>query len=242
MSRNAVALGLGLGLLSAIAYGSNVPFAKLSAQAGVSGPDIVFYRAFLIIAALALLSRAAGGKLAVPPAARLPVVGLGLFTGFVGLCYISSVAFIPVGVATIIFYPFPLVVLVASPLVDRERLTLGRILIFLLAFAGLYVAIGPRFSTLDPRGLALAAGAVLGATGQFFCAARATRAVDPVTAGFWTQLLIIPVALAACLATGGPVAPSALLGNAMLPVAATCGLFVIAFAFHLYSARLAPPA
>ena len=112
------------------------------------------------------------------------MLGLGLGTAAVGLCYISSVAFIPVGVATIIFYTFPLIILVASPMIDGDRPTLARAAIFGLAFAGLAIAIGPSFQTLDPRGLALAGGAALGATVQFFFAARATRAVDPAAAGF----------------------------------------------------------
>ena len=241
MKSNRVLAGLGLALLAALGYGANVPFAKQAAIAGVSGPDIVFYRAFLLLAVLAGLVLAGGGSLAVPAAARRMVLGLGLFTAFVALCYISSIAFIPVSVATIVFYTFPLVILVISPFIDGEALTPARIAIFILAFLGLFVAIGPRFTSLDPRGLMLAGGAVLGATGQFFFAARATRAVDPAVAGFWTQLILIPVALGACLLTGGPVPPAALL-VAIVPVGLTCLLFIFAFSLHLASARLAPPA
>lgn len=241
MSSNRVLAGLGLALLSAVGYGANVPFARQASLVGVSGPDIVFYRAFLILALLAGLVVAGGGSLSVPAPARRLVAGLGFFTSFVALCYISSVAFIPVGVATIIFYTFPLVILVVSPFVDGQRLTAPRIAIFLIAFAGLVIAIGPHFAVLDPRGLLLAAGAAFGATGQFFFAARATRAVDPSVAGFWTQLMLIPVALATCLLMGGPVPPAAL-AAALVPVGATCLLFVFAFSLHLASARLAPPA
>jgi drug/metabolite transporter (DMT)-like permease len=241
MPRNHALLGLGLAFVSALAYGANIPFAKLSAEAGVTGPDIVFYRAIMMLALLGGLVVATGGSLAVRGEARGAVIGLGLGTAAVAIAYISSVAFIPVGVATILFYTYPLIILVASPMVDGEPVTPAKLAIFALAFAGLVVAIGPSFTTLDPRGLALAAAAALGATAQFFFAARATRAVDPAVAGFWTQLILVPVAFAICRSLGGPVSmPS--LAAAALPVGLTCGLFAIAFAFHLFSARLAPPA
>ena len=48
------------------------------------------------------------------------------------------------------------------------------------------------------------------------------------------------MALATCLAIGGP-SPLPVLAAAAIPVGLTCGLFVIAFWFHLFSARLAAP-
>ncbi|MDQ0396277.1 DMT family transporter [Labrys monachus] len=241
MNGNAILPGLGLGLLAAVSYGSNVPFAKLSAEAGVSGPNVVFYRSLLMVALLGLFALSRRAPLAVPQGVRLPVLGLGVATSFVGICYISSVAFIPVGVATIIYYLYPLVILVVSPWVDSERLTPARLMIFALAFLGLVVAIGPAFTSLDPRGLVLAMLGSAAAAAQFFFAARATRAIGPVAAGFWAQAIQMPAALGICLLAGGPVAPAALAGAAW-PVGMTCALFILAFALHLASARMAPPA
>ena len=48
---------------------------------------------------------------------------LGLSTAVVGLCYLSSVAFIPVTVAAVVFYTYPSLIVLASPLVDGTRLT-----------------------------------------------------------------------------------------------------------------------
>jgi drug/metabolite transporter (DMT)-like permease len=241
MNRFSITPGLALGFLAALAYGSNVPYARMSAQAGVLGPHIVFYRSFPALALLGGIVAVSGATLRVPRQARPSVLGLGLATSCVALCYISSVAFIPVGVATIIFYTFPLIVLVASPFVDETPMTLDRIAIFLLAFIGLYIAIGPSFASLDPRGLALAAFAALGATAQFFCAARATRMIDPAAAGFWAQAFLVPIALGICLAIGGP-APFSLLAGAALPVSLTIALFVVGFVLQIFAARLAPPA
>ncbi|MEW9309371.1 DMT family transporter [Labrys neptuniae] len=241
MSNNTILTGLSLGLLAALCYGANVSYAKLAAEAGASGPTVVFYRAFLLVALLGGLGLAQSGTLAVARPWRLPVLGLGIATSFVGLCYISSVAFIPVGIATILYYTYPLLILVASPLVDGERLTLARLAIFALAFVGLVIALGADFGALDWRGLTLALTGAAAAALQFFCAARATRGVSPAIAGFWTQLILIPVALAACVASGSLVSPSVLVAAAG-PVGLHIGLFVLAFVVHLTAARLTPPA
>lgn len=241
MSRNTIFTGLSIGLLSAVCYGANVPYAKLAAVAGASGPTLVFYRAFLMVALLGTLGLAQGGSLAVPAGQRGSVLGLGIATSFVGLCYISSVAFIPVGVATILYYTYPLLILMISPLIDGERLTPARLGIFGLAFAGLFIALGPNFASLDWRGLVLAMMGAAAAAAQFFFAARATRGSTPVIAGFWTQLILIPIAFAACLFAGGPDSPTVLV-SAAWPAGMHIGLFVLAFGFHLLAARRTPPA
>jgi drug/metabolite transporter (DMT)-like permease len=241
MTPHTMLFGLLAAFVSAVAYGANLPFARISAGLGVFGPDIVVYRSLAMIALLAAIAGIRRDSLAIPPPMRLPILGLGLFTATVGLAYLSSVAFIPVGVATIIFYMFPLVIVIVSPFVDGEKLTLSRILIFLVAFCGLFLAIGPSFTSLDPRGLALAAIAVIGATGQFFFASKTTRVLPPTIVGFWTQLILLPIAMATVYAAGGP-ASLATLQGAAVPVLITAGLFLIAFMLHLFAARAAPPA
>jgi drug/metabolite transporter (DMT)-like permease len=241
MSRNTTLSGLGIGLMAALCYGANVPFAKLAAQAGASGPTLVFYRAFLMVALLGALGLVQHHSLTVPAGSRLAVLGLGIATSFVGLCYVSSVAFIPVGVATILYYTYPLMILLTAPLVDGERLTPARLGIFALAFAGLFIALGPGFGALDWRGLVLALMGAAAAAAQFFCAAKATRGSTPVIAGFWTQLILIPIALAACLLSG-KLEPPAVLVAAGWPAGMHIALFVLAFGFHLLAARLTLPA
>jgi drug/metabolite transporter (DMT)-like permease len=41
----------------------------------------------------------------------------------IGTAYLSSVAFIPVTVAVVVFYTFPVLIVLASPLVEGTRLT-----------------------------------------------------------------------------------------------------------------------
>nr|NIO11380.1 EamA family transporter [Deltaproteobacteria bacterium] len=71
-------------------------------------------------------------------------------------CYLSSVVFIPVGLAALLFYTFPLMVAAISHFQEGVRLGLRRLGAFLLAFLGLVIALSPSVSVLDWRGIGLA--------------------------------------------------------------------------------------
>ena len=144
---------------------------------------------------------------------------LGIATAFVGLCYLSSVSFIPVAVAVVVFYTFPIVIVLLNPLVEGEPLTLPLIGIVILALAGVALVVGPAFEGLDWRGIALALGASIATATQFFAAARATR-TSVIAKTFWVHVLVLPTAALIGLATGS-LAPPATLALAPLAVAVT---------------------
>ena len=70
---------------------------------------------------------------------------LGLATALVGRLYLSSVAFIPVTVAVVVFYTFPILIVLASPFVEGTRLTPPLLGIAALALAGVVLVVGPAF-------------------------------------------------------------------------------------------------
>ena len=140
-------------------------------------------------------------------------------------------AFIPVTVAAVVFYTFPICIVLASPFVEGKRVTPALFGIVLLAFIGVVLVVGPAFGDLDPRGLLLAAGASLSATAQFFTASRCVR-TSTVAKIVWIHVLILPTALLAAWATGGLASP-AMVASAPLAVAFTIGGFVIGFVLQL---------
>ena len=126
-----------------------------------------------------------------------------------GICYLSSVAFIPVTVAAVMFYTYPVLIVLASPLVDgkpplpRRCSASSR-----LALAGVVLVLGPGLDSLDPRGLALALLARASpALSQFFAAAALRRRGRGPAKIFWVHVIVLPAALAAAVATGGAARP-----------------------------------
>lgn len=234
-------LGLLAALLAAGAYGFNAPFAAVAAKVGVSGPDLVLWRVFAMLAVVAALAVALRRRLSLPRPVRPGVLLVSLATATLTLAYISAVAFVPVGVAVIVFYTFPLMILIASPFLDGERPDAARLAVFALAFAGLLVAIGPGFGGLDPRGLGLAVLAAIATAVQIFAASRVAPRTDPIALVWWVHVGVLPVALAVAILIGGPVSPSLM---ALAPVAVFANVvgYIVGFLLQMRAVSLGKPA
>lgn len=231
--------GLVLALASAFFYGANVVYARLAAEAGISGSSLVVYRAVVMLALVVAVAALWRRSLRVAPGEGPTMVVLGLSSLGIGTGYLSSVAFIPVSVAVVIFYTFPIVIVLASPFVEGRRLGAPLLGVAALAFVGVVCVVGPGFESLDPRGVVLALVASLCTAVQFFAAARASR-TTVLAKVFWINLIVIPTTavLAALL---GVLDPPADLALAPLAVALTIGGFILGFALQMLSlARAAP--
>jgi drug/metabolite transporter (DMT)-like permease len=214
-------------LASAACYGMSVPFARAAALLGVPGPDMAAIRTAFTFSGIVLATRLFGGGVFVPTLERRSLLFLSLVSAILGIAYLSSVTFVAVGIAATIFYTFPLLILATSPLVEKTPFTPRRLVLFVFAFLGIAMAIGPSLQTLDWRGLALAAMASVAATLQFFIAARA-----PGGGG-----IMLPIALAVSLACGGPAAFSSIQAAAV-PISFSVLLYAIGFVTQIRGLRL----
>lgn len=231
--------GLLLALASAAAFGTNIVSAQIAAQVGLNGPLLVFYRVLLMLALVGGAALVWRSALRLKPGEWLPVLRFGIATALVGIAYLSSVAFIPISVAAVVFYTFPVLIVLAEPLVTGTPLRPDRLGVALLAFVGVAMVVGPDLHGLDPRGLALAIVASLCAVVQFFAAAHCAR-IPTLPKLFWSHVVILPVALAIMLATGGFQSPQTFL-LAPIAVAITYGGYIVGFLFQLLAlARIAP--
>jgi drug/metabolite transporter (DMT)-like permease len=231
MTHPSSAAGLLMTLGAAAAYGFNITFTRLAAMEGVPGPSLVLYRVAVMLVIAVVGGLAMREALGVPRERRGGVILLGLASAGVGLCYLSSVAFIPVAIAAVIFYTFPVLIVLASPFVDGRRLSPAMLAVALVAFIGVIMVVGPAWGELDPIGLLLAAGASASATVQFFAATRLPD-VDTWPKLLWVHVMVLPVALLAALATGG-VAPPSALAAAPWSVFLNIAGFVIGFTLQM---------
>ena len=184
-------------------YGLIPTLFRAGYEAGIPAVESALVRTTLMIAATGGYVLARGERLAIPRAAW-PALGVqALATATISLCYGAAVQFIPVGLAVIIFYTCPLLILLAGPIVEGARVGVGRLLTALVGFLGLVIALGPQFSDLDPRGLALAAISALGYATQFFSGRSLSKEYAPATIACLTHLLVWPIALATIVWQGG---------------------------------------
>jgi len=188
---------------AALCFGLNIPFAGLAGRLGVPGPDVVSVRILCMLVLALLMAAPRRISLHVVPRERAALLALGLVSALVSIAYVSSIAFIPVGVAAMVFYTFPLVILISSPFVERVKLSGLLWLACGLTFGGITLAIGPSCTQLDWRGLVLAGCASLAAASQFFLGSRAPGGGGLATI-FWIQVIMLPFALSTSLVVGGP--------------------------------------
>lgn len=224
-------LGLALGATSAISFGAVTTFARLAYAGGSNTLTVVLLRAALAVVEGILLARLFGQPLRIDPGAIPSVLCVGLGLAMISLGYLGSVAYIPVGLAALLFYTFPLMVLAATAIAER-RLPTGRDgLAFALAFLGLALALGPSFATLDGRGIALALVAATGATLLFVAGARATLDVGSMTVTAYANAVVTLVVGVPVLLTGDFHLPEGQTGWAALVAVAACYLVGIAAQF-----------
>ncbi|MBL6932432.1 MAG: EamA family transporter [Rhodospirillales bacterium] len=185
-------LGRLMALTSALFLGLNTTLARLAYDGGSNPGTVVFIRFIITALAIALLMVLIRRKFTISKAALMPILGVGLSSVFQGATYLSSVAYIPVGLAVLLFYTYPLMVAAASWIVDKQKIDKGRIIAFLVAFLGIGLAIGPSFDVLDWRGVVLALMGACGVMCIFMFTSRALNHANPVSISFYSNLFAIP--------------------------------------------------
>lgn len=223
--------GIGFALAGAFFYGFNITFAKISAELGVQGPMIVAERVLVMIAIGLFLALVTRSSLHVVRGERVPMALLGLGSMGVSIGYLSSVAFIPITVAAVIFYTFPILIVIASPFIDKKKLTPAMLGIVALAFVGVVLVLGMASGDLDLRGVALAALASVSAAMQFFAGTRCHKSSNAAKIVV-TQAIVLPGAIASVFATGGVFSMETQI-LAAVPIWLTIGGFVLGFVFQI---------
>ncbi len=155
-------LGRLCGLIAAVFLGVNTTLARLAYDGG-SDPFTVIGSRFLFCAVTTGLIIRLAHRTTIIPRRTWPLTLCVTVVWFLGpTSYLWSVFFIPVSLAALIFYTFPLMVAAASVITEGARLGPARVGAFLLAFAGLAIALSPSIHGLDWRGIALSFLAAIG--------------------------------------------------------------------------------
>jgi len=223
--------GLAFALSGAFFYGFNITFAKIAAELGVGGPMIVAERVLVMIMIGLVIGYLTKASFQVPSSERSSLFALGLGSTGVSICYLSSVAFIPITIAAVIFYTFPILIVILSPFIDRKPLTMAMVLIVLAAFLGVVLVLGTTEAGLDPRGLLLACGASISAAVQFFAGTRC-RQTGTAAKLVLTQVIVLPSAFLTVYFTEAVWTLDTQI-TAFVPIWLTIGGFVFGFGFQI---------
>lgn len=195
-------LGIAFAISATLFYGQVPVLARLGFLNGIPAIESILLRTFVVATVFAFVSLVRRESFWISQEARRPFIWQCIATLAVSACYLMSVQFIPVGLAVIIFFAFPVIVLLLAPVIEGHAPSLIRIAVALFAFAGIAVAIGLDLSTLNPLGLILAAGSALGCALQFFSGRNLSAHVAPAAFSSLVHAAILPIMLVLALWIG----------------------------------------
>lgn len=225
---------------SATAFALIPPLGRLAYDAGASPGAVILVR--LLFGALA----GAAVVLLLRRSWRIPRRDW-LGTGIVCLAwigvnvgYMASFFYIPVSLAVLIFFTFPILIAICGPLVARQRPEPAIMLLALLAFSGLALALGPDLSGLDARGIGLAAIAAVGAATTFIVSQRLVVELDIFAFSFHLHAVCFAVVALGYAVLGLPDVPVA--GGGWLALAGVAACYIAAVLLQFGAIRLAGPA
>ena len=204
-----LALGMGTALLGASLFGFVVPLARYSYEFDSDPVTAALVRLALSASAATLMMFILRRRFAMPRAGIPAALGVTVSSVSTALCYLTAVVYIPVSLAVLIFYTYPLMVAAYTAIVLRSPLGMLRGTAFIAAFAGLAIAFGPSFEGLDWRGVALASAAAVSLTSMFIFSAAALRHVGVVPITFYSNVGSFSAMVVIVYALGGPALPTA---------------------------------
>ena len=100
-----------------------------------------------------------------------------------------SVKYIDASLAILIFCTYPIIVLLASMILDKEKIDLKIKLVFLVTFTGLFLVLGPSFESLNTIGVISAIIASIGASTIILTNQKlSNRNINPIHINAFTNL------------------------------------------------------
>ena len=178
--------GVIFALLTAASFGGLTTLANLYYQDGGNVLTMLLFRFGFATLGLLVLAR----RHLRPPARRFAgVLAVGVAWSLGVTCYLGSVHYIEVGVAALILYTFPVIVMILSLIARELRSTAALWAVFLAAFGGLGVMLLPFMGQFNRTGLLLAFGSALLFTATFFLGARVSSGVPARTMAFWVTVV-----------------------------------------------------
>ena len=170
--------GSAVAFASAIVFSTGITLVAAIYQDGANVHAVNLTRVLTLAAVMALTLAIGRMSPALPPRVALRCVLIGLL--FCGELYglLSTVRYIPVGLAMLIMYTYPLMIAIVGWVTGTESFTLDRLFATLAAFAGLALALHAPHAEIDWRGVAWAVYTAVVFSAILIVSGRTMRGVD----------------------------------------------------------------
>ena len=199
---SATAKGVSLAILASIFFGFSPTIGKIALNAEANPLAIQFARYLFALVVLAPLVYRNRQELSGTKKVWLPLVVMGSLMAINVYTYLSSLNYISVPLASLIFYTFPFIVAVLSHFLGIERLRTSRVLFLLLALLGIGLMVGISSSVTDWRGVLLAFSAGTGVGIVYVMTPSLRKELGSISILFCSSLVAIAVCFVYVLTLG----------------------------------------
>lgn len=196
-------LGGALVVMVALAFTTSTILARLAYQAGSDAVTVLALRYTVVALLLYFYFRLRGQAAWLPRPLGRRAIGVGLLVATYAFGYLGAVQYIPVSLAVLIFYTYPLLTGIGARLFEREALSPGKLVALALGLLGVALAVEVSLTGLDWRGLGLAVLGAVGIAASIIASQRAMRSTGSLGVTFYVNLVAASVYLAVGLLRGG---------------------------------------
>jgi drug/metabolite transporter (DMT)-like permease len=204
--------GIALALAAAVAFALSNTSASVAYHSGSNPLTVAAIRFLLPTAALIVWLRMRGVRMSLQGRDGWIAAMLGAVTAVYTWALLSAIGAIPLSLAILVFYLFPLIATIILAACGWERFGWPTVAAIVLAFAGLALALDPRGVRFNFEGVALAAGAALGLGLVIAVSSRVFRAGDSRPVTLYMAATAAMVLIVLCAMRGGFVLPQTGLG------------------------------
>ncbi len=128
---------------------------KVAINAGMSPPVLIFLRGFMIVVVLLVWLRATRQQMRFPLGVVVALAGIAMLNVSNSYSIIFSIGFIPVGLAILLLYLYPVLTPLISAALGDSKLSGAQMIGAVVAFAGLAVALNVWNLQIDIFGIVL---------------------------------------------------------------------------------------
>jgi drug/metabolite transporter (DMT)-like permease len=147
-SKSTYFLGVGSALISSIFFGMLGIFSSVGQDAGLSTTSRIFFRFLVAAIVLYIIIKIKHKDLRLPKGSLYKlVIGSILYFSLTSYLLFRAYDYIGTGFATVLSFTYPIMVLLMSIAIDKERVGRMQLLGTAMAFFGLVVVIGPVSAT-----------------------------------------------------------------------------------------------
>ena len=179
-------------MLAGIVLGGAAVSSRYAYDGGANGLMVSLLRSLVMVIVLYVGINLAKVELKLPRALWIFVVINGVLMAAMTYGNIGAIEFIPIGVAQLIFFTFPVLIALIVAALGLESVTKAKLSIVFLAFLGLMLMLLNISETLDWRGVTFALTASISTAINAVLVARYFRKINPfVTAFYFSAVALI---------------------------------------------------